>query len=243
MDYINEIKDIADQLDRRGLLKQANLLDKYLYKIAQEAPPAAPAEDPTAAPAEDPLAGGADPLADDPLADMGGDEPEEEDPYQDTKEKMSRTTFLMLSELREFYSRNLSDFMYFGETDIKTLQAAFDQLVTMYRVLLRNVGKQFNKGAVDRYDAHLKKLQKEVDRSKKMKLTPIKVRVDKFLLYNEFEILLKKIERHYDSGLKELQPVLRKARAVRDAFSNMIQRTSEEVAHADLIETSQEIIC
>jgi hypothetical protein len=70
-----------------------------------------------------------------------------------------------------------------------------------------------------------------------MKITPTKVKIDKFLLYDEFEILLNKIERHYDAGLKELQPVLKKARAVKDAFANIIQQTSEQIAHADLIET------
>lgn len=232
MDYIDELKDIADQLDRQGLLKQANLLDKYIYKIAQTPPPADPtAEDPAAlAPAgDDPTAE----ITEDPVTDLSTSDEDKE-----AKEKISRTTFLMLSELRDFYARNLMDFKYLGEDDLRTLQAAFDQLVTMYRVLLRNVNKEFDKHAVNSYKTHLQKLQSEVDRSKKMKLTPIKVRVDKFLLHNEFEILLKKIERHYDGGLKELQPVLRKARAVRDAFSNIIQRTSEEVAHADLIETS-----
>jgi hypothetical protein len=108
----------------------------------------------------------------------------------------------------------------------------------MYQVLLRNTSKQYDQEALVTYEQHLQNLQKEADRSKKMKLTPIKVKIDKFLLYNEFEIILKKIERHYDAGLKELQPVLKKARSVRDAFSNIIQQTSEEIAHADLIETN-----
>ncbi len=244
MDYINQIKQIANQLDRQGFLKQADLLDKYLYLFAQNAPAMPPApeaaeemapgegdqspEDPEATPA---------PL-EDALSDLTEDMPEESDESRETKEKMARTTFLMLSDLRDFYVRNLQDFQYFGEDNIKTLQAAFDQLVTMYKVLLRNIPKHYNEDATRTYDKHLKNLQKEVDRSKKMRLTPVKVKIDKFLLHNEFEILLRKIERHYDDGLKELQPVLRKARSVRDAFSNIIQQTSEEVAHADLIETS-----
>jgi len=91
--------------------------------------------------------------------------------------------------------------------------------------------------ALDNYKIHMKNLQTELDRQKKMKVTPVKVKIDKFLFYDELELLVKKIERHYDSGLKELQPVLRKARAVRDAFANIIQEVTEQIAHADLIPT------
>jgi hypothetical protein len=213
MDHIEQIKEIANQLDLQGLVKQADLLDKYLLVYAQNTP-AVPAPTPDLSIPTEPTIEN---------KDLG---------------YLSRTTFLMLSELRDFYVRNLPEFRYFGEANLKILQAAFDQLTTMYQVLLRNTSKQYDQEALATYEQHLQNLQREVDRSKKMKLTPIKVKIDKFLLYNEFEIILKKIERHYDAGLKELQPVLKKARSVRDAFSNIIQQTSEEIAHADLIETN-----
>jgi len=155
---------------------------------------------------------------------------------KDAKEKLSRTTYLMLSDLRDFYAKNLPDLRYLGEDNIKTIQVAFDQLITMYKTLLRNTSKEYDHKTIDNYGSYLSKIQKELDRSKKMKLTPIKVKIDKFLLYNELGVLVKRIENHYDDGIKELQPVLRKARAVKDAFANVIQNISEEVAHADLIE-------
>jgi hypothetical protein len=204
MDLLTKIKAIADDLDSKGFLKQADILDFYLKSYAQVA-------------------------ADDPQTT----ETSKENPAL----VLSHTTFLMLAELRDFYSKNLPKFKYFGEQNIKTLQSAIDQLTAMYRVLLRNMSPDFDKEALSKYETHLKGLQSEVDRSKEMKLTPIKVKVDKFLLYDEFEMIMRKIERHYDAGIRELQPVLKKARSIRDAFANIIQQTSEEIAHADLIET------
>lgn len=234
MDYISEIKKLADQLDTKGFVKQADLLDKHLISLAQTAP----AEDQTPAPEEDEIPE-APPLDEAPTADLNLDLPEEkEDKTRETTEKMARTTFYMLKDLRDFYAKNLPHFNYLGDSNIKTIQSAMDQLVTMYRVLLRNITKEFNKEVLENYEIHLKTLENEVDRSRKMKLTPTKVTVDKFIFYDEFEVLLKKIERHYDEGLRELQPVLRKARAVREAFANVIQQTSEEIAHADLIEVN-----
>ena len=226
MNNFDQLKEITNLLDRRGLCKQADLVDKYLVHIAQTAP-ALPAADltmeqiPSVLPSITPST---------PDANI--------DQQKATQEKISRTTFLMLEELRDFFARNLNDFRYFGEENIKILQSGMDQLTMMYRVILRNITPEYNKEILEGYEAHLKSLQTEVDRSKKMKITPVKVKIDKFLLFNEFEILINKIERHYDGGLKELQPVLRKARAVRDAFGNIIQQTSEQIAHADLIETA-----
>jgi hypothetical protein len=214
MNYIDRIKHLADLLDRNGFIKQADLLDRKLQVIAQAAQ-----SDMT----PNPLASEA------PLSLPSNNE---------DLEVLSRTTFLMLEELRDFFAHNLSKFKYFGENNIKILQSAFDQLTTMYKTLLRNVSQEYDKQQLASYEQHLRKLQKEVDRSITMKLTPIKVKVDKFLLYNEYEHLLKKIERHYDAGLRELQPVLKKARSVREAFANIIQQTSEEIAHADLIENT-----
>lgn len=223
MNYVHKIKLIADQLDKRGFYKQADLLDKYLIKLAQTAAaaplPPMPTEQvqPTMAP----------PVPSAP----------KEDTSKKAKESLSRTTYLMLDDLRDFYIKNLPDLKYLGDNNIKTLQAAFDQLVTMYKTLLRNTSKEYCHKTIDNYDSYLSKIQKELDRSKKMKLTPMKVKIDKFLLYNELEILIKRIENHYDDGVRELQPVLKKARAVKDAFANIIQNISEEVAHADLIDT------
>ena len=224
MDYINKIKQIADRLDKQGLYKQADLLDKYLIKLAQmaQAAPLAPAPTEQVQPA---------------MASPPPIPPTPIDTKKASQEKLSRTTFLMLSDLRDFYVKNLPNLKYLGEDNIKTIQVAFDQLVTMYKTLLRNTGKEYCHKTTDNYDSYLNKIQKELDRSKNMKLTPMKVKIDKFLLYNELEILVKRIENHYDGGLKELQPVLKKARAVKDAFSNVIQNISEEVAHADLIDT------
>jgi hypothetical protein len=205
MNYIDQIKHLADLLDRNGFIKQADLLDRKLQILAQVSPTAEP-------------------------------EPEIASSGNEDLAMLSRTTFLMLEELRDFFAHNLPKFRYFGDNNIKILQSALDQLTTMYKTLLRNVSQQYDKQQLATYEQHLRKLQKEVDRSSTMKLTPIKVKVDKFLLYNEYEILLKKIERHYDAGLRELQPVLKKARSVREAFANIIQQTSEEIAHADLIE-------
>lgn len=220
MTYIDQLKQIADSLDRRGLLKQADIVDKILYKIAQSPGDMQPMQKQEEVELEVPKSTVSDPESKEQL------------------EKLARTTYLMLNELRDFFARNLPSFGYFGDDNIKTLQSAIDHLTGMYRVLLRNISQQYSKDALKNYESHLKSLQKEVDRSKTMKLTPVKVKVDKFLLYNEFELLYKKIERHYDKGLRELQPVLRKARSIKDAFANIIQQTSEEVAHADLIETS-----
>ena len=235
MNYIDQLKELANQLDRQGMYKQANLIDKYLFRFAQNAP-ALPAETAPAAPAVPAEA----PEAAQPLTPLPTAAPELELSPEDKKkvnEKLTRATFMMMSELRDFFAKNLNDFKYFGEDNIKTIQAAIDQMMAIFRVVLRNMTSDYDREALSVYEAHLKSLQKEVDRSKKMRLTPTKVKIDKFLLYNEFETMMKKIERHYDAGVKELQPVLKKARAIKDAFGNVIQQTSEEIAHADLIET------
>ena len=223
MNYVHKIKLIADQLDKRGFYKQADLLDKYLIKLAQTA---------TAAPLPPMPTEQVQPTMAPPVPSAP-----KEDTSKKEKESLSRTTYLMLDDLRDFYIKNLPDLKYLGDNNIKTLQAAFDQLVTMYKTSLRNTSKEYCHKTIDNYDSYLNKIQKELDRSKKMKLTPMKVKIDKFLLYNELEILIKRIENHYDDGVRELQPVLKKARAVKDAFANIIQNISEEVAHADLIDT------
>ena len=233
MDYIDEIKKLADRLDRRGFIKQANLLDKHLISLGQTAPATPEEASELGAPEAAPEA-----PAEMPDLDLGAPEEKKEDEGRETNEKLARTTFYQLKSLRDFFARHLPHFAYLGEENIKTIQSAIDQLLTMYRVLLRNISRDFNKSMVENYEAHLKTLEVEVERSRKMKLTPTKVKVDKFIFYDEFEIILNKIERHYDSGLRELQPVLRKARAVRESFVNVIQQTSEEVAHADLIEVN-----
>lgn len=241
MNYIDQLKELANQLDRQGMYKQANLIDKYLLRFAQNAP-ALPAETPAVLTPDAPAAAPApveqqpSALAPMPEASAAPEGMSSEDKRK-VNEKLARATFMMMSELRDFFAKNLDGFKYFGEDNIKTIQAAIDQMMSVFRVVLRNMTSDYDREAVATYESHLKNLQKEVDRSKKMRLTPTKVKIDKFLLYNEFEMLMKKIERHYDSGLKELQPVLKKARAIRDAFGNIIQQTSEEIAHADLIET------
>lgn len=241
MNYIDQLKELANQLDRQGLFKQANLIDKYLFTFAQTTPalptdPTPTAPTPTAVP--DLLTPTPAPTEQQPsMMTPPVDTVSQEDKTKKTSEKIARTTFLMMSELRDFYAKNLPEFKYLGEDNIKTIQAAIDQMMSMFRVVLRKISDDYDRDAMDSYEAHLKGLQREVDRSKKMKVTPTKVKIDKFLLYNEFEIMMRKIERHYDGGLKELQPVLKKARAVRDAFANVIQQTSEQIAHADLIET------
>lgn len=230
MNNFNQLKEIANLLDRKGLRKQADLIDKYLVYVAQNAP----ALPEVAPPLDLPIANVPSALTP-PAAPPALAPPQEK---KDPQERISRTTYLMLVELRDFFARNLHDFRYLGEENVKLLQSGVDQLTTMYKVLLRNVSTEFDSESLGFYEAHLKSLQKEVERSKKMKITPVKVKIDKFLLFNEFDLIVNKIERHYDGGMKDLQPVLRKARAVRDAFVNIIQQTSEQIAHADLIETA-----
>lgn len=216
MDYFQNLKEIADRLDRVGLLRQANRIDVFLVSLAQFAPALdAPPEDTSkeslvAAPTKDP---------------------------RKELEKLGRTTFRQFDVLKEFYTKNLKDFRYFGDENIKVLQAAIDQMYAIYRVVLREFTQDYDHGVVERYEAHLAQLQKEVDRSKMMKLTKAKVTIDKFLLYDELEMMMRKIERNHDEGLSELQPVVRKARSIRDSFANVIQQTSEQVAHSDLIQT------
>lgn len=223
MDYFQNLKEIADQLDRLGLLKQANRIDSYLVSLAQlapalEAPPEA-AQAPTPTPPPTPKAPS---KAKDPRKEL---------------EKLGGTTFRQFDVLKEFYTKNLKDFHYFGDENIKVLQAALDQMYAIYRVVSRDFTQDYDHGTVEKYEAHLEHLQKEVDRSKLMKLTKAKATIDKFLLYDEFEMMMRKIERNHDEGLSELQPVVRKARSIRDSFANVIQQTSEQIAHSDLIQT------
>lgn len=218
MEHILLLKQLADELDRRGFTKQANVIDKCLISIAQMAPAIDPALTSTA---PEPLATNSTKVEDKQLE----------------KEKLARTNFLIFEELRDFYSKNLDKFKYFGEDNINTLQAALDQLYSIYRVVLRQSTKEYNRNAIVSYEAYLKQLQQEVDRSAKMKLTPAKVKIDKFLLYDELDMMTRKIERNHDDGIVELQPVLKKIRSVRDAFANIVKQTSEQIAHADLIET------
>jgi len=230
MEHIQSLKQIADMLDKKGFIKQANAIDKYLVSIAQFAPAVEPAPAPPASPAPAPSTPppSAPSLSLPPVA--------KEDPKKENQ-KLARTNFLMFDELRDFYSKNLVHFSYFGEDNVNTIQAAIDQLFSIYRVVLRKVTKEYNHEALSAYEAHLVQLQREVDRSLKMKITPAKVKIDKFLLYDELDMMMKKIERNHDQGVLELQPVLKKIRSVRDAFANIIKQTSEQVAHADLIET------
>lgn len=229
MEHIHLLKQIADMLDTKGFIKQANTIDKYLISIAQNAPATDPTLGTTPAPAEQ-----ASSMMQPPAlapASVPKIDPKKEN------EKLARTNFLMFDELRDFYSKNLPKFSYFGEDNINTLQAAIDQLFAIYRVTLRSIAKEYNHNALSAYEAHIVQLQQEVDRSTKMKLTPAKVKIDKFLLYDELDMMMKKIERNHDQGIAELQPVLKKIRSVRDAFANIIKQTSEQIAHSDLIET------
>jgi len=226
--YSNELKQLADLLDQKGFAKQADIIDNCLRKIAQDAPalpplPDQPADQASAPPPATPLSTSVLPT---------------DDKESDTQEKISRTTFLMLQALREYFVRHLADFHYFGNDNIKTIQAAIDQLLTMYRVLFRQKSQKFSTSQLESYRAYISKLDKEAERSKKMLLSPAKVKIDKALFYDPISNMVNKIERLHDGGIVELQPVLKKARSVREAFGNIIERTSEQIAHMDLIETS-----
>ena len=227
MDFLTELKQVANLLDQNGLYKQADLIDEILLKKAQNAPAElAPTPNENTKPVETlpPVVTPTPP-------------PAPKETKQDAQKKLARTTFLMYQELRDFYVQNLKKFHYFGDDNIKVLQTALDQLLMLYRVVLRTFPQDYDKEALGSYQAHLKQLEREIDRSAKMKITPVKVKIDKFLIFDELEILMNKIERQYDQGVKELQPILRKVRGIRDAFANIIQQTSEQIAHADLIET------
>lgn len=233
MDLFEQLKQLATELDQVGLFEQANLVDNYMVKFAQFAPAQLPSEQskpvenvaPVASPSPSPTSLPSSP------------QPSSEEIKKLALEKVVRTTFLMYQELRDFYHQNLRKFQYFGEDNIKIIQTALDQLLTLFRVVIRSYPQDYDKAALGDYEAHLKQLEREIDRSAKMKITPVKVKVDKFLIFDELEILISKIERQHDQGCKELQPILRKIRAIRDAFVNIIQQTSEQIAHADLIET------
>ena len=235
--YLNKLKNLADELDQRGYVKQANILDKFLLKIAQEAAAVPTMEDPAAAeaPAEEPL----------PALDMEPSTEEIEEPKDpkvtEIEEKIVRTTFIMLEDLREFYKNNFKteNFNYFGDENIKSIQAALDQLVHMYKTVCRRKGTEFNAEQVENHRGYVKRLGKEAERSsKQMRLSPAKVKVDKALFYDPIKNMVSKIERHYDKGMSELQPVLIKARSVREAIGNIIEATSESIAHMDLIQQS-----
>jgi hypothetical protein len=221
MNYLEQLKLIADQLDCEGFIKQANRIDKYLSKIGQAAPPA----DPLALP----------PLDENSPSPASSPSIEPTDKV-DTVEYLARTTLMILKKLQDFFDNYGSVLYYLGEENIRMIDSALDQLTNMYEIAMKQHEKTYDERAVVNFEAHLKRLKLEVDRSSKMRITPIKVKVDKFLFFDELVQIMNRIERHYDDGLSDLQPVLRKIRAVINSFANVIQQTSEQIANSDLID-------
>lgn len=163
----------------------------------------------------------------------------EDDPVKTSSENIARTTLLMFQKLQDLYARFLPDFDYLGKNNLTIIQAAFDHTVTLFKTVMRDISAEYDQAVVDNYEAHLKNVATELQRSMKMRITPAKVKIDKFYLYEELEILVRKLERLYDKGkFAELAPVIRKARSVRDSFGNVIKQVSEQIANADLIEIS-----
>lgn len=169
------------------------------------------------------------------IAQSGSDS----DPVRSSAETSARTTLFMFQKLQDLYARFLPDFDYLGKNNLAIIQAAFDHTVTLFKTVMRDISADYDQSAVDNYEAHLKNVATELQRSMKMRITPAKVKIDKFYLYEELEILVRKLERLYDKGkFSELAPVVRKARSVRDSFGNVIKQVSEQVANVDLIEIS-----
>ena len=231
MQYLDSLKEIANELDQQGLMHQADRIDSYLRKIAQEAMPA----DPMAAPLP------ADPMLE-PAPEMASESAQDapSSPAQKAvDEKTARLTFLMFKKLQDVYVKHLPDFDYFGKENIKIIQSSFDHLTNLMKTVLRGKTAEYDIDSLSNYSAHLHNIERELERSKKMKITPAKVKIDKFYLYEELEVLVRKLERLYNKGeFPELNPVMKKARSVRDAFANVIKQTSEQIANTDLIEIS-----
>lgn len=228
MNSLNSLKLIANEFDRLGLSLQADRIDAILVRLAQ-AP--APAVDPAGVPPPAPMT---------PPVDMGPP-PAIKDPAkskENNKWRMVRSTYLMFRKLRDLYAVYLPKLDYFGEDNIKAVFSAFDQLLALFQAVLRDKPLDINNNDIQDYNGRLKRIENELKRSTQMRLTPIKAKVDKFLIYEELEGLVDKLERHYDTGLSDLNPVVRKARALRNTFANVIQSVSEQIAHADLIELS-----
>lgn len=150
----------------------------------------------------------------------------------------ARTTYLMYKKYQTFLKNNLPKLDYLGK-EVEIVITAFDYLCELFKAALRKSTFEYDHEVLENYQNHLKNSEKELHRSIKMKLTPVKVKVDKFLVYEELEVLVKKIERIYDQGsFQELSPVVSKARSVRDSFANLIKNVSEQITNSDLIETS-----
>lgn len=151
-----------------------------------------------------------------------------------------QTTYKMFKELHEFYRENLEVLNYLGEDKVQIIINAFDQFMNMFKIVLKNVkGDQHNE-SIDSYRAHLRKNKREVDRSAKMRVTPTKLKVDKFLFFDELEVMISKLERIYEKNkeVNDLNQVIKKARVVLNSFSNVLKQTSEEIANMDLLENN-----
>lgn len=216
-------------LDENGLLQQADRIDYYLKKVAQEAAALEPNMDATA-------------LETPTLSPAGNISTSIEPPTeitQETHDSLANTTYLMFKELHKLYDRFLPRLDYLGKQNIEIVAGTFDHFMTLFATVLRGRDNDYNAKELDFYRSHIRKAEQELKRSVQMKVTPAKVKIDKFYLYEELEILTRKLQRIYDKGAyPELNPVVKKSRALRDTFANVIKQISEQVANADLIEIS-----
>jgi len=225
MHYLETFKIIANKLDEKGLERQANRIDLFLQKKAQQAE-------------VEQIPSPEEVLKDISVPDKSSSQTSEKD-IKEMEEKLARTAYLMYERLRDLFHRYLPQLDYFGEDNIEVILSTFDHFLTLFRTVMRGKSADYNREELEYYVGQLKKSERELNRSVKMRLTPAKVKVDKFYLYEELEVLTRKLQRLYDKGaFPELNPVVKKSRALRDTFANVIKQRSEEIANADLIEIS-----
>jgi len=213
MNSLYTLKSIADELDRLGLYHQADIVDRVLSKYAQVAPPS-----PVPAPSP-------------PIPTLPSP-----DTTLDAKYTIARTLFLKFKKLKQLYDDHLIQFEYLGTDNIRAILSAFDQFILVFEAVLRNKPTEVDNDDLQTFSGTLKRKEDEIERSLAFRPTPLKLKVDKGNFFDPLVVLCESLKRQYDGGLSELNPVVRRARALQNTFSNVLQSTSEQIAHSSLID-------
>ena len=207
MNLLTTLKTIADELDRLGLHMQADRVDATIIKYAQEMPPPPPAEDSSASPQN-----------------------------TKTQHKIAHTLLMKFKKLKDLYASYLPQLDYLGTDNISAVLTAFDQFLLVFEAVLRNKPGEIDNNDLQTFNGTLKRKETELKRSLSFRPTPLKLKVDKGNLYDPLAVLCESLKRQYDSGFKDLNPVVRRARSLQTAFSNVLQTASEQIAHSNLLD-------
>jgi len=166
-----------------------------------------------------------------PMAPMTPPPVEKENSTDDNK--FQRTLFYQYEKWHRILDRELPKFDYLGKNNIAAVRSAAANVHKLLEQAFQNKPNEYDKIAVERWDAKTDDLVQRLHDSQKAKLTSTKAIVDAHLLYDTTNRLYESFKRicgkdpAFSGAMQEFTSLMH-------AFTNVIKSTSEQISHTDL---------